>query len=106
MTRHDGRHCPLRNNDQCTLQHIIFVRLSGPTGYRADNYYRFLDHVKLELEADLLPVHSIPSASQDLDETPDVRAESEGGDYDVSSDGGDDLTVSPMVDMTSQGLRL
>ena len=48
---------------------------------------------------------NVPAVPQDIGDTPDVRAESEGGDYDVSSDGGDDLTMSPMVDLFSEGLR-
>ena len=49
--------------------------------------------------------HNVPAVSQDTDDTPVVGAESEEGDYAVFSDEGDDLTMPPMVDLASQGLR-
>ena len=49
--------------------------------------------------------HNISAVSQDIDDAPVVREESKGGDYDVPSDEGDDLTMPHMVDLASQGLR-
>ena len=47
---------------------------------------------------------NIPAVSQDLDEDPFVRPESEGGYYDVSADRGDDLIVHSIFDHTIRSL--